>query len=79
MYKQQAKSSHNGTMPMDHARRSSSDSDHRNAPQLTAEQVRVRVWGSGGLRMDPPSVNGGADQHSLSHPRGHGDFFVPSW
>ena len=31
MYKQQAKSSHNGTMPMDHARRSSSDSDHRNA------------------------------------------------
>ena len=32
MYKQQAKSSHNGTMPMDHARRSSSDSDHRNAP-----------------------------------------------
>ena len=22
---------------------------------------------------------GGGDQHSLSHPRGHGDFLVPSW
>ena len=50
MYKQQAKSSHNGTMPMDHARRSSSDSDHRNAP-LAGPEGRGAYGGGEGHGM----------------------------